>query len=73
MTENIGEMPDTVASRSKPLSQIVMAPGDFFVAILIELDSYGLVLLRILDVGGSKLLYPFQLKAALSKKNIAIL
>ena len=68
VTENIGEMTDTVVSRSKPLSPIVLAPVIFLLLILIELDSYGLVLLRLLDVGGGKLLYPFQLKAALSKK-----
>ena len=51
VTEKIGGMTDTVVSRSKPLSPIVLAPVILFIAILIKLDPYDLVLLRIIDGG----------------------
>jgi len=39
----------------------VLAPVIFFIAILIKLDPYDLVLLKIID-GGSKRLYLFPFK-----------
>jgi hypothetical protein len=51
VTEKIGGMTDTVVSRSKPLSPIVLAPVIFFIAILIKVDPYDLDLLRIIDGG----------------------
>lgn len=68
VTEKIGRMTDTVVSRSKPLSPIVLAPVIFFIAILIKLDPYDLVLLRIIDGGVVSDFTYFRSRSFLSKK-----